>query len=184
MKYDSPLEGDIASTNPLQFLIGNTFPFVVFGSFGAFWLGWAATLQPFYGAYAAYSTTSNPADGIATVGFRSSYAFFFVAMGILCFVYLICSLRTNVCFFMIFLTLVIAFGLLAGSFFEANNGNLKLSARLQVAAGATAFVTCMFGWWIFIAIMLASLDFPFAVPVGDLSHLIKGASEKNAGSQV
>lgn len=26
--------------------------------------------------------------------------------------------------------------------------------------------------------MLASLDFPFSVPVGDLSHIIKGASEK------
>ncbi|KAL1594374.1 hypothetical protein SLS60_010134 [Paraconiothyrium brasiliense] len=87
-----------------EFLIGNTFPFVVFGSFGAFWLGWAATLQPFYNAYGAYSTTDNPADGLATVGFRSSYG------------------------------------------------------------GAFAFVTTLFGWWIFIAIMLASLDFPFEVP--------------------
>ena len=26
--------------------------------------------------------------------------------------------------------------------------------------------------------MLASLDFPFSVPVGDLSQIIKGASEK------
>ena len=26
--------------------------------------------------------------------------------------------------------------------------------------------------------MLASLDFPFSIPVGDLSHIIKGASEK------
>jgi len=26
--------------------------------------------------------------------------------------------------------------------------------------------------------MLASLDFPFSLPVGDLSHIIKGASTK------
>jgi hypothetical protein len=65
---------------------------------------------------------------------------------------------------MIFLTLVIAFGCLAGSFFEANNGNIALSGRLQVVAGAFAFCTTLFGWWIFIAIMLASLDFPFSVP--------------------
>ncbi|KAJ4291634.1 hypothetical protein N0V90_009529 [Kalmusia sp. IMI 367209] len=163
-----------------EFLIGNTFPFVVFGTFGGFWLGWAATLQPFYGAYGAYSTTDNPADGLATIGFRSSYAFFFVAMAILCFVFLICSVRTNICFFMIFLTLVLGFSFLAGAYFEANNGNLKLSSRLQVAGGAATFVTCIFGWWIFIAIMLASLDFPFELPVGDLSGVIKGASERKA----
>lgn len=36
----------------------------------------------------------------------------------------------------------------------------------------------MAGWWIFFAIMLASLDFPLNLPVGDLSHIVKGASEK------
>ncbi|KAF2469684.1 uncharacterized protein BDR25DRAFT_228345 [Lindgomyces ingoldianus] len=161
-----------------EWIIGNTFPFVVFGSFGAFWLGWAATLQPFYNAYGAYSTTDNPADGLATTGFRSSFAFFFVAMGIMCFVYLICSLRTNVCFFMIFLTLVFAFSMLAGTYWQLNNGNTALAGRLQIAAGAFAFCTCIFGWWIFIAIMLAAVDFPLSLPVGDLSGIVKGASEK------
>ena len=41
----------------------------------------------------------------------------------------------------------------------------------------------MAGWWIFFAIMLASLDFPFSLPVGDLSHIIKGASEKKAAKE-
>lgn len=40
------------------------------------------------------------------------------------------------------------------------------------------FVTSLAGWWIFAAIMLASLDFPFSLPVGDLSHIIRGASEE------
>jgi hypothetical protein len=132
-------------------------------------------------------------------------------MGIMCFIYLICSIRTNMVFFMIFLTLVFAFAMLAGSFWQFSNGNLAISARLQEAAGAFAFCTTIFGWWIFTAIMLASLDFPFSVPgefifrffflddvggggnmevwnerderlifgiVGDLSKLIKGASER------
>lgn len=85
-------------------------------------------------------------------------------MAILCFVYMICALRTNVCFFMIFFTLFLAFSLLAASFWEANNGNVTRSHNLQVAGGASAFVTTLFGWWIFIAIMLASLDFPFEIP--------------------
>jgi hypothetical protein len=94
----------------------------------------------------------------------STLAFFFISMAIMCFIYLICSIRTNMVFFMIFLTLVLAFACLAGSFFEANNGHAVLAARLQVAGGAFAFCTTLFGWWIFIAIMLASLDFPFSVP--------------------
>lgn len=164
-----------------EWIIGNTFPFVVFGSFGAFWLGFAATLQPFYGAYGAYSTNADaPAEGLETVAFRSGFAFFFIAMAIMCFVYMICSLRTNFVFFMIFFTLVMAFSLLTGAYLELNNGNVSRAGKLQEAGGAFAFITCLFGWWIFIAIMLASLDFPFSIPVGDLSGIMKGASERKA----
>jgi hypothetical protein len=56
-----------------QFILGNTFPFVVFGSFGAFWLAYAATLQPFYNAYGAYSTTGVAAEGLETRGFNASF---------------------------------------------------------------------------------------------------------------
>jgi uncharacterized protein len=34
----------------------------------------------------------------------------------------------------------------------------------------------MAGWYVFFAIMLAAIDFPFGLPVGDLSTVIKGAS--------
>lgn len=162
-----------------EFIIGNTFPFVVFGSFGAFWLSFAATLQPFYNAWGAYSSDpTNPALGLSTVGFHSSFAFFFVAMGLTCFLYMILALRTNVVFFLIFLTLVLAFSCLAGAYFQVSNGNLVIAGKLQTAAGAFTFVTCACGWWIFFAIMLAALDFPFQLPVGDLSTFIKGASER------
>jgi uncharacterized protein len=56
-----------------QWIVGNTFPFVVFGTFGAFWLSWAATLQPFYNTYGAYSTTSNPAEGLKEPMFYASF---------------------------------------------------------------------------------------------------------------
>jgi len=161
-----------------EWIIGNTFPFVVFGSFGAFWLTFGATLTPFYNAYGAYSTTGSPADGLTTVGFNASFAFFQVFMGLLCFVYMICALRTNIVFFGIFATLVPAFGCLAGAYWHLAQGNAALATTLQLPAGACTFVTCMLGWWIFFAILLASLDFPFQLPVGDLSHIIKGASQK------
>lgn len=57
-----------------QWIIGNTFPFVVFCSFGAFWLGFAGTLQPFYSAYGNYSSDpSNPALGLTEIPFNSGF---------------------------------------------------------------------------------------------------------------
>ncbi|RFU30380.1 hypothetical protein B7463_g5960, partial [Scytalidium lignicola] len=176
----------------LEFVLGNTFPFVVFVSFGAFWLTFASTLQPFYHAYGSYAPagSTSEAAGLSTVGFNASFAFFMLFMSLLCFIYLICALRTNMCFVVIFLTLVVAFSLLAGTYWQTANSIANsdpsaaaLAHRLQVAAGAVAFVTCAAGWWIFFAIMLAALDFPFQVPVGDLSTLIKGASEKKKAEE-
>ena len=138
-------------------------------------------------------------------------------MGVLCFVYLILALRTNLVFFLIFLCLVPAFALLTMAYLDFGKVYLAAAAKdtaselaalssaskLITAAGALAFIVSMLGWWIFAAIMLAALDFPFQLPgkllacravseqisrqhtltnvclaVGDLSHIIKGASEK------
>ncbi|KAI4234316.1 MAG: hypothetical protein L6R40_006793 [Gallowayella cf. fulva] len=180
----------------MEWIVGNTFPFVVFGTFGAFWLSFGGTLVPAFNAYGAYVTDptvaaqqmgnpGNPA-GLQVPAFNASFAFFLVFMGLICSIFLICSLRTNIAFFIIFLTLVCAFGCLAGAYFNlalvyANPTNLAAATRASrcvVAAGAFTFVTSLAGWWIFLAIMLASLDFPIQIPVGDLSTMIKGASDK------
>lgn len=167
-----------------EWIIGNTFPCVVFTSFGAFWLTFGGTLQPLYNSYGAYSTTGNVADGLKVPAFNASFAFFLLWMGVLCLVYMILALRTNIVFVLIFLTLVPAFGCLAGAYWhlaEAYSGSTTSAAiatKLTVAGGAFCFLTCLCGWYIFFAIMLAALDFPFNIPVGDLSTVIKGASDK------
>ncbi len=74
-----------------EWIVGNTFPFVVFGTFGAFWLTFGATLQPYYNAYGSYVTDpttaatsvgqpGNPA-GLKSPEFNASFAFFLVFMG-------------------------------------------------------------------------------------------------------
>ena len=130
----------------------------------------------------------NPGNplGLQQSAFNASFAFFMLFMGLVCLIFLICSLRTNIVFFTIFLSLVGAFGCLAGAYWNlalayenpATSFATYRASRLVIAGGAFAFVTSMAGWWIFIAIMLASLDFPFSLPVGDLSHIIKGACER------
>ena len=162
----------------LEFILGNTFPFVVFGSFGAFWLTFAATLTPYYNASVAYDPT-HPAASSSDPVFASTFAFFQVYMGVLCFVYMIVALRTNIIFVLIFLTLVAAFGCLARFFFSIGEGAPDVS--MQHAAGGITFVTCLLGWYLFIVQLLAAVDFPLNLPVGDLSRFIKGASERTKG---
>ncbi|KAH9868873.1 hypothetical protein J1614_007948 [Plenodomus biglobosus] len=162
-----------------EWILGNTFPFVVFTSFGGFWLGYGATLHPSYGAYSLYRDPSDASStGLETVGFNVGIAYFMLAMAMLCFIYLICSIRTNLVFFMIFFTITPGFAFLTGTFLHTASGNTVLAARLQEAAGAFFFVTCLCGWYIFLAIMLASVDFPLDLPLMDLSHIVKGASER------
>lgn len=83
----------------------------------------------------------NPGNplGLQTPAFNASFAFFLLFMGasspsslphrnsnwltrvyvgLICFVFLICSLRTNIVFFLIFLSLIGAFGCLAGAYWN------------------------------------------------------------------
>ena len=132
---------------------------------GAFWLSFAATLQPSYNAWAAYAADpSKPATGLESVGYLSSIAFFLLVMGFLSFLYLILSLRTNIVSFILFLTLVLAFTLMAGAYWQGANRAIPLAGKLQTGAGASLFVTCVCGFWIWFAIMLEALEFPFQLP--------------------
>lgn len=71
MKYVRLAPCLIDNANLKQWILGNTFPFVVFCSFGAFWLGFGATLQPFYNAYGAYAQLGvEGSTGLESRGFN------------------------------------------------------------------------------------------------------------------
>jgi len=159
----------------LEFILGNTFPFVVFGSFGAFWLTFAATLTPYYNASIAYDP-KDPSAASTNPTFAATFGYFQLYMGVLCFVYMIVALRTNIVFVLIFLLLVPAFGCLTGFFWQLAEGTAD--ASLLHAAGGLTFVVCLLGWYLFFVQLLAAVDFPLNLPVGDLSKYIKGASER------
>jgi hypothetical protein len=132
---------------------------------GAYWLALGTNFSPQYNTWGAYATDpTNAASGLKTEAFNASFGFFFLAMGLLCFIYLICSIRTNIVFVGIFTSLVPAFGCLAGVYWQAAQGNAVAAGKLEIAAGALLFITCALGWWIFLAIMLASLDHPLQLP--------------------
>jgi uncharacterized protein len=115
-------------------------------------------------------------------------------MGILVFMYMICSVRTNVVFFLIFLLLDIALFLLTGAYWKAAEGNAEAFGSLSVvssllhlyriiqsdqhdqASGALVFAFCMLGFYLLFAQLLQAVEFPLDLPVGDLSTRFKRKS--------
>ena len=74
-----------------EWIVGNTFPLVVFGTYGAFWGAFAFTLIPWFNAYGAYVidpadqalSQGNPGNplGLASPAFNASFGFFLLFMG-------------------------------------------------------------------------------------------------------
>nr|DAA06462.1 TPA_inf: GPR1/FUN34/YaaH-class plasma membrane protein [Aspergillus terreus] len=161
-----------------EWIIGNTFSSALFFTYGTFWIVQGTGLMPFFATGLHYSETGNALEGMQTPSFAATTGFYYVMLTVLTFVYLICSIRTNICLFAALLLLVITFGCTAGSFFQLALGNEELGARLQVVGGAFNFALCIPIWHIFIAQILEAVDFPLTLPVGDLSTVILGRSQK------
>jgi succinate-acetate transporter protein len=60
----------------LEFILGNTFPFVVFMGYGAHFLVFATTFIPWFNAVSAYSESGNPYETgsqMQTPAFQASF---------------------------------------------------------------------------------------------------------------
>ena len=52
------------------------------------------------------------------------------------------------------------------------------AVNCQKAGSAFAFVGGLFVWYLFTSLVWAGVDFPISLPVGDLSHIVKGKSDR------
>lgn len=152
----------------LEWILGNTFPFVVFIIFGGFWYSFATFINPQYLIDATLGG-GDATKGVADAAGNASFGLYLVMYGVITLIFLVVALRTNVVFVWIFLTLAVAFFLLAGAYFNLAMANVPTALTLVKAGGALGFLTAMGGWYLFIVQMLATVDYPFSLPVGDLS---------------
>lgn len=152
----------------LEWVLGNTFPFVVFVTFGGFWIWFAILNDPSVGIAGAYGATA--AEGQTNPAFNDGIAIYLVCWGVLNFIFLLGSLRTNVTFVILFTVLDVAFFLLAAGYFKLGDG--EDATTLLKAGGAFGFLTTICGWWIMLALILGSTGMPFSVPLGDLSGFL------------
>lgn len=157
----------------LEFFLAHTFAFVVYCAYGGFFFALGATLTPGFGAETPYMKS-----GVLGAEFYASFGFFYLFVGLLSFVFLICSLRTNLCLVILFLAYTVAFPLLAAAEWAHAEDRLALAHRLTVGGGAACFVVSACSWWAMIGGLLQSVDWPFDLPMGDLSHIIPAARKE------
>lgn len=159
-------------TSIFEFILGNTFPCVVFGSIGGFWFAFAATMVPSFNAAAPYSSsTTDTAAGLASASFMNTYAFLFLTMAILMLIFMICATRTNVIYTLIFLSLFLVFILLTSGYWKLGEGNMGAGDRCVKGAGASLFVASLLGFYLLTVQLFEAMAFPFHLPVGDLEVL-------------
>jgi succinate-acetate transporter protein len=88
--------------------------------------------MPFYAVGTNYSPTGNSLEGMQTPEYNATVGLYYVILSVLTFVYLICSIRTNICLFSALFLLVITFALTAATFFQVALGNAENAAKLQL----------------------------------------------------
>ncbi|KFY03490.1 hypothetical protein O988_01433 [Pseudogymnoascus sp. VKM F-3808] len=164
----------------MEWVIGNTFTMVVFGSYGAFWLTFGATLQPVYNAVGAYTEGAKTEAEIAAAmaQFDATLAYLLLFVGLLSCIYLVCSFRTNAIFVITFTFVVAALLTLSASYWVSAKGKTEQAAKLVKVSGALNFVFCLLIWYLLVVQLLDSVDFPLELPVFDLSTRIKGRSNR------
>lgn len=151
----------------LEFVIGNTFPALVFSSFGTFWLSLAGFLDP---RFAVQSTLLTGTGGTPAT-YYLPFGYYLLFWAVYTYFLTIAALRTNVVLVWILLFVALAFSTLGAAYLKFGQEAAAAGANLVVAAGALGFVACMGGFYILLHLCLAATDFPFNIPLFDLGHL-------------
>ncbi|KAJ7640570.1 GPR1/FUN34/yaaH family-domain-containing protein [Mycena rosella] len=169
-----------------EWVLGNTFPFIVFSSFGGFWLSLGVLFDPSKQIASAF-----PDGGTASPEFNHGVQFYFTSGPSSA-----CSTSSRPSALTsylngqyIFATLVFTFSFLAAGYRQAALGNAALSLTFLRTAGAFGFVRPSFilpfpsyhaqltfntgkhrrGVVPRRGARLAAVEMPWALPVGDLS---------------
>lgn len=120
--------------------VGNTFGATALSSYGGFWISFAILLIPDLDFFA--KNTPYPGTQIDSV-----LGFWLMGWFIFTFILLLCTLRSTVAFFSLFLTLDIAFLMLSCQYFAAGNGHATASVNLQKAGGLFGLLAAFLAWY-------------------------------------
>jgi GPR1/FUN34/yaaH family len=100
------------------------------GAMAVFWLSFAILFVPSFGIIASYSATGDFNDGLLDPGFNADLGIYLVCWGLAVFVILVCSIKTNITFVILFTILDAGFFIFSASHFQTAAGNPGTAAIL------------------------------------------------------
>ncbi|KAI1099677.1 GPR1/FUN34/yaaH family-domain-containing protein [Jackrogersella minutella] len=139
-----------------EMAVGNTFGATALSSYGGFWISYAIVLTPGFNVLGEYTSAADKA---------SVLGFFLTGWFIFTFLLLLCTLRSTVMFFLLFLTLDMAFLMLACGEFAGSNGAAAASKKLAQAGGGFGLLAAFLAWYNAFAGIADSSNSFFIVPV-------------------
>ncbi|KAK5800878.1 hypothetical protein VI817_003090 [Penicillium citrinum] len=143
---------------------GNTFSYTVLSAYALFYAGYGANMIPSFGIIDAY--------GGYTSEYYNAFGFFILLWGVFNLFFLIASIRFNLVYILIFLSLELCLCFDAASQFKRGDGRFSTSKTFSTVAGAFAFTASILGYYTVLN-YLCEESLPVSVPMGDTSRYFK-----------
>ncbi|KAK4964415.1 Meiotically up-regulated protein 86 protein [Elasticomyces elasticus] len=157
-----------------EMAVGNTFGATALSSYGGFWIAVGIILTP--GGFSIISSltiTSTKSE----IPFYNSFGLFLMGWWIFTTMLLVCTLRSTVAFFLLFLTLDLAFLLLAIGYLENSNG--KPNGSCIRAGGVFGLIAAFLAWYNALAGIADTSNSFFLIPVAHFPWSDKGREARN-----
>jgi len=168
-----------------EMAVGNTFGATALSSYGGFWIAYAILQTPsmnILGPGGPYATAAAAPGGDPKVA-NSAIGFFLTGWFIFTTILLLCTLRSTVMFFLLFLTLDLAFLMLMCSDYAIDNKNPDAGTALQRAGGAFGMLAAFLAWYNAFAGIADSSNSFFLIPVFHFPWSEKGREARLAKTE-
>lgn len=158
--------------------VGNTFGATALSSYGGFWIAYGLLLTPPWNVAdeAAGPYAEDFAQHYSAVGFFLTGWFIFTT------ILLLCTLRSTVAFFLLFLTLDLAFLFLMCENYAYSSGNTTAGRNLQITGGVFGMLAAFLAWYNALAGLQDDSNSFFRVPVIHLPWSETGLQIRKAKS--
>jgi len=142
-----------------EMAVGNTFGATALSSYGGFWLSFAIILTP--GGFEIVSSIEK-ADKAA--GFHNSFGLYLMGWFIFTFLLLLCTLKSTVAFFLLFLTLDLAFLMLGIGYLHTTSTGAPDPSLIK-AGGGFGLAAAFIAWYNALAGIADTSNSFFIIPV-------------------
>ncbi|CAB10857.1 plasma membrane acetate transmembrane transporter [Schizosaccharomyces pombe] len=148
---------------------GNTFGGAVFGSYGCFWLSYASIFIPWFNIQNSYD---DPND------FNYAIGLYLICWFIFTFLVLLCTVRSTLAFFSLFMSLDVCFLLLACAFLRTSDGSPNV-VLIRVGGAFGIFSACA-AWYNAMAGLATIENSFFTVPRAIFPWSLEGLGPEEA----